>query len=732
VDRIAPETIMFLLGSDGRTPFPPEAAYKQILKGQPTYYTMDEMICYPRFPSSYRAYGMGEVEQAVIYANITIRRDLHKLSYYTEGNIPDAFLGVGDDWTSEQIEQFSRDLNAGLSGKLGERRKLHLIPGSAKDMVFPKEAILKDEADDMIFRIVCWLFDISPQALVKEMNRSTSETAKQSSTEEGEESRLLYWKGFMDLIIERFFLAPDYEFCWDTDYGLRPKDEAEADQILFRNGALTANAWAAKMGKPPMDGGDIPIIVVGNQIYRIADLPNLPIPQSAAKPASDAPEDDPPKSDEPPPGGTGSAPAKSDDPTPGTGAPDAILAKRTDINPADEIETHHGLDEAHVDEIASSMEENGWDGPPILIAAGGGKKPYLLDGHHRFFAARKVGLAKIPAFALDWDELQKVLDAHFGGTLPAKLAELDPYITLPAYGDLRKAAGLGPIRAYVKKKSRAVKPPDPARVRAAQAKLKAAVKSVLSSHRREVIAKIVSRYEPRDAIKVDQGGDVTPQLPPDEEHAIDQAMNSLDWRIIAQEADAALVDAADGQARAVLAQLGVDDQDVIGRVSEEVIRRARERAAEMVGMRRMEDGSLVPNPDAQWRIDESTRTAVRDEVTRAFEQGLSRQELSDNLERFFDEDRADMIARQEIRMAQTGADMDAWRASGVVQGKKSLLSNDHDSAKPDDCDDNADEGVIPLSAPFPSGHMTPPFHIGCMCGWVAVTDRDMEDEDEDA
>ena len=733
IERMDPGTIMFLIGSDGRTPFPPEASYKQILKGQPIYYTMDEMICYPRFPSSYRVYGMGEVEQVVMYANISLRRDLHKLAYYTEGNVPDAIMGVGEDWSPDQIEIFERNFNSSLQGNLGERRKMKFIPGSAKDLVFTKDAVLKDEADDMLFRLVCWFFDISPQALVREMNRATSETQKESSDEEGQESRLKYWKGFFDLHIERFYLAPGYEFNFEADYGVRPKEEAEADQIRLHNGAIVLNGWRDKMGLPPVDGGDVPIIVVGNNIFRWSDIPNLPTPQATgADPGggSDGPHPGDTEPDKKPdPNASGSAP-KSGESTghPGTGASDAILATRTDVNPADDVQQHHDLDTDHVNELAAAMEEHGWDGPPILIAQGEGKKPYLLDGHHRFFAARKVGLSKVPAFSLDWGELQKVLDAHFDGKLPAKLAELDPYVTLPAYGDLRKAAGLGPIRLHVKKKSRQVRPPDPERVRSAQSRLKAAVQRVLSGHRREIIDGIVASYVPRDAIKAATDGGVTPQIPPDEERAIDEALARLDWSVVADEATSALTDAADAQARAVLGQLGIDDGDILGRVSEQVIERARARAAELVGMRRTADGNLIPNPDAKWRIDETTRQAVRDEVSRAFSDGLSREELAGNLERFFDEDRADKIAFQEVRMAQTGADLDAWRASGVVQAKRVLLSDDHD--KDDECDDNADAGDVPLTADFPSGHDAPPFHVNCHCSWAAVTDRMIEEGDE--
>jgi hypothetical protein len=243
----------------------------------------------------------------------------------------------------------------------------------------------------------------------------------------------------------------------------------------------------------------------------------------------------------------------------------------------------------------------------------------------------------------------------------------------------------------------------------------------------------VAKYAPREVQKAKKHeGDVTPKLPPEELAAIAEAVNGMDWAVLVDEVGETMGEGMVAQAGEVLAQLGTAEADVIGRVNERVIAYARERAAEMVGMKRQADGSLVPNPSARWRIDETTREGVRDEVTAAFEKGMSREELAESLTQYFDADRAEMIAAQEMKMANSAADMSAWRESGI-EGKRWLLSDDHKEENcPDDiCGKNAEEGVIPLEQPFSSGDMAEPAHIGCECSTAAEQIVEEESEETD-
>jgi hypothetical protein len=91
----------------GRTPLPPDPAYQQVLKGLPAVnYSRDELIYAIRNPRTNRVYGYSPVEQIIMTVNIAMRRQLSQLQYYTEGNIPEAMIGVPDPWNPDQIRQF--------------------------------------------------------------------------------------------------------------------------------------------------------------------------------------------------------------------------------------------------------------------------------------------------------------------------------------------------------------------------------------------------------------------------------------------------------------------------------------------------------------------------------------------------------------------------------------------------------------------------------------------------
>lgn len=75
-----------------------------------------------------------------------------------------------------------------------------------------------------------------------------------------------------------------------------------------------------------------------------------------------------------------------------------------------------------------------------------------------------------------------------------------------------------------------------------------------------------------------------------------------------------------------------------------------------------------------------------------------------------DASRARLVAVTEIARAVSVASLDSYRANGVP-GKEWLIASGACAI----CQDNADAGVIPLDASFPSGDDSPPGHPTCRC-----------------
>jgi len=225
-------------------------AYQQILKGLPAVdYTERDIIYRPRNLRSHRAYGFSPVEQIIATVNIGLKRQLHQLNYYTEGNIPESLIGVPDSWTPDQIKNFQDYWDLYFDGDLARRRRAKFVPGGvAKTFIQTREPELKNAFDEWIARVVCFAFSVSPQPFINQMNRSTSETQTQMSSEEGLQPILAWIKRLCDHIIT-LLGAQDVEFAWRTDAQVDPTVQRENLVALVNAGMMTRRRAAEILGE---------------------------------------------------------------------------------------------------------------------------------------------------------------------------------------------------------------------------------------------------------------------------------------------------------------------------------------------------------------------------------------------------------------------------------------------------------------------------------------------------
>lgn len=183
-----------------------------------------------------------------------------------------------------------------------------------------------------------------------------------------------------------------------------------------------------------------------------------------------------------------------------------------------------------------------------------------------------------------------------------------------------------------------------------------------------------------------------------------------------------------------LAQVGVTAEgDIVDQVADRAVAFASERAAEMVGKRRLADGSLVDNPDAIWRIDEATRNEVRAIITHGIAENIGRDDIAGLIadSGAFNEARAQLIADTEIARANGFGVLEGWKVAesvGVEVDKEWYVDEDPCPI----CQENADEGPIPLDQEFPSGDLANPAHPRCECVMIPVERKAQTSGDDDA
>ena len=237
-------TIKRVIDPMGLTPMPPAVAYQQVIKGVLAKdLTRDDLIYMPRNVRPHKIYGYSPVEQVILIVNLAIRRTVHQLNYYTEGNVPEGFGFLPKDWNGEQIATFDRWFQSVTNGDLAERRRIQWIPETTRPIQFSKTAELFDKGEEWLARVIAFAFSLSPSAFVHQMNRATAEQSQDTAEEEGEVPIMNWVKDEINAIVQSpaFFNEPEIEFVWSDQPDVDALKQAQIDEIYLRTGVRTVN-----------------------------------------------------------------------------------------------------------------------------------------------------------------------------------------------------------------------------------------------------------------------------------------------------------------------------------------------------------------------------------------------------------------------------------------------------------------------------------------------------------
>lgn len=157
----------------------------------------------------------------------------------------------------------------------------------------------------------------------------------------------------------------------------------------------------------------------------------------------------------------------------------------------------------------------------------------------------------------------------------------------------------------------------------------------------------------------------------------------------------------------------------LNETSEIIQRTAKELVADLVGKRVTKDGLIVDNPRAKFRITDTIRNDIREAVATSLQLGEDQQGLLRRLKKTIkNPKRAELIARTETVNAYQRGLLTAGIEGGAV-GKEWETRGANDI-----CVDNANEGPIPITQRFFSGHLTPTAHPNCRCGLIIIYPED--------
>jgi len=181
--------------------------------------------------------------------------------------------------------------------------------------------------------------------------------------------------------------------------------------------------------------------------------------------------------------------------------------------------------------------------------------------------------------------------------------------------------------------------------------------------------------------------------------------------------DELLSEVATDSGKSFLAQLKLPgESDLFDQVNDRAVAYAKARAAELVT-----------------GVDDATRDDLKDIIADGLEDNIGMDVIADNIRDAysFSEDRAELIARTEVTMANQNGALDGMKlAKGAGVELQKVWVPDADAC--DDCQDNGDDGPIDLDDQFSSGDDCPPAHPRCECSLASeVEDKEGNETDDD-
>jgi hypothetical protein len=243
-------TIRPLIDFHGRIPKHPAPAYVQVLHGVPTsYYSQEGLMYFPRNPRVYTPYGESPIEWVLQMIVQSIKHDLGRTNYFTEGNVPGAFAGLPAEWTVQQIQEFSDWYNAILNGDIARSNKLMFIPHSGSSLPiheFNQSSYADPAIDEWLMTIACWAYGNSPSEFGLTRGSGLGGAGYMSAGENAQFRGVLGIAKFLARVINKvnkdFLNAPWAKFKW-KEFDPIEDQAAKADVHLKYVGKIYTAAY---------------------------------------------------------------------------------------------------------------------------------------------------------------------------------------------------------------------------------------------------------------------------------------------------------------------------------------------------------------------------------------------------------------------------------------------------------------------------------------------------------
>jgi 8-oxo-dGTP pyrophosphatase MutT (NUDIX family) len=238
--NITAKTMAVMLDYYGDFPESPAPAFQQFIEGVPwDWLTWDDVIYEPFWPETESPYGTPPLETVLINANTDVRLQLYFLSFFTAGQVPEAFAVAPEHMTSpDDLADFQEQYNSETDGDLAKRYGLKWLP-SGTELIFYKPQTFDPELAEYVMRRTVSAFLQTPHNLgfTDSVNRASGDTQMDVQFRVDDLPTCGYYEDLLDSVIQDDWNLP-VQLRFDTGGDKEDRvQEAQAHQIYVQMGA---------------------------------------------------------------------------------------------------------------------------------------------------------------------------------------------------------------------------------------------------------------------------------------------------------------------------------------------------------------------------------------------------------------------------------------------------------------------------------------------------------------
>lgn len=253
-------TIELLVDGYGRTPLPPDPAYRQVINGQVhALLSQDDLLYVKRNHRTNSPYGISPIESIIRQTQTALQSAQYDRDYFTEGNVPEGFGEVPEGWDLKQIQEFQSYFDAMMTGNLAKMRRIKFVPHGFKYTAAKntQQDVGLERLDKWLLQQTCSVFGVPPQDIgfTMDVNRATGEVQQ----ELGQDRALkplaeVYMQVFTKLIQEDMGFQ-DLQFVFPDLDPVNAKEEAEVENMRLRSGVISIDEIRQAQGLEPIGVG---------------------------------------------------------------------------------------------------------------------------------------------------------------------------------------------------------------------------------------------------------------------------------------------------------------------------------------------------------------------------------------------------------------------------------------------------------------------------------------------